>query len=112
MSLDLILNHESSETLMVENLSNLPLVEPEVAVSNVAEADNANKDQHVRIITVAGSFKRIVTQLVAVGLVVHVVLFLKSVSMGVARENLLGAAKQKNALTTEHTYVCPRNCGD
>lgn len=95
LGLDFIFNHESSKALMVQHFTDLALVEPKVAVSNVAEAQNANEQQHVRVVSMAVRFKRIISQLVTVRLVMNVVLFLEGVSVRVAGENVLVAALGK-----------------
>ena len=79
---------------MVKDFTDFALVETEVTVGHMAESDHANEDQHPRVVAMAVGLKRIVTDLVAVGLVMHVVFLLEVVRMRIRREDLLMTTKQ------------------
>jgi hypothetical protein len=87
-SLDLILNLEGGEALMVKHFGNLPLVEAEVAVGEVDESVNGAEKHEVGVVGLALGLERIVAELVAVWLIVHVVFFFKRVTMGVGGEDV------------------------
>jgi len=93
---DLILDLESSKTLMVEDLTDLSAVEAVVTGHEVDEGNTGNSDEHPGVVSIASGVERIVTELVTVGLVVHVVLFLEAVSVGVAREDVLVAIHKES----------------
>jgi hypothetical protein len=93
-SLDLIFELEGSKALMVEHFGDLSPVESEVAVGEVNErVDGAEKHQ-VGVVSLTLGLERIVTQLIAVRLIVHVVLFLEGVAMRVGGEDV-SMAKSK-----------------
>ena len=87
-SLDLILNLEGGEALVVKHFGDLPLVKAEVAVGEVDESVNGAEKHEVGVVGLTLRLERIVTELVAVGLIVHVVFFLERVTMGVGGENV------------------------
>jgi len=68
---------------VVEHLSSLALVETEMAMRKVHKGVDAAEKNEVGIIGLALGLKRIVSKLVAIGLVVNVVLFFPRVAMGV-----------------------------
>ena len=86
---DLVLNLKSSETLMVEDLTDVAFVEVEVSVRKVDKADDGDKDQHPRVVTTALGIERIITELITVGQVMNVVLFFPGVASSVGREGVL-----------------------
>ena len=79
LGLDLIFELESGQTLVVEDFTDFALVEAEVTVGHMAESHNANEDQHPGVVAMAVALKRIVTDLVAVRLVMQVVFLLEIV---------------------------------
>ena len=68
---------------MVEHFSGLALVEAEVAMGEVDEGVNGTEKNEVGVVGLTLGLKGIITQHVTVGLVVHVVFFLKGVAVGV-----------------------------
>jgi hypothetical protein len=68
---------------VVEHLSSLALVETEMAVREVYKCVDGTEKNEVRIIRLTLRLKGIVSELVAVRLVVNVVLFFPRVAVGV-----------------------------
>ncbi len=66
---------------MVKNFTNLSAVKLEVGVSEVTECNAANKEQQPCVVSLPLGFKRIVAQLVAIGLIMNVMFLLKSVAV-------------------------------
>ena len=81
---------------MVENFTNLALVKSEMAMSNMAEANNSDKNDHIRIISMSLSIKRIITKFITIRLVMNIVLFFEVVCMRVRRKDLMRARRKKN----------------
>ena len=75
---DLILDLEGSESLVVEYLANLSAIESEVSMAEVSECDNANEENHPRVVSLALLFEGIITELVAERLIMNLGVLLKS----------------------------------
>ena len=73
---DLVLKLQGSESLMVEHLTDVSPVEVEMSMAEVDEGDSSNEENEPGVVSLAGGVERIVTDLVTVGQVVDVVLFL------------------------------------
>ena len=80
---DLILELEGGQALMVEDLSDVSAMEVEMGVAEVHESDSSNEDDEPGVVTVASRVERIITDLITVGQVMDVVLFLPSVATAV-----------------------------
>ena len=101
---DLIFDLQSGQTLMVEDLTDVAPVEVEVSVAEVHKGDASDEKEEPRVISLALRLKGIVTELVTVGQVMHVVLFLPSVSASIGREVVSMATQNKvsHELLKEH----------
>ena len=89
--LDLVLDLESCQSLMVQDLADLSAVELEVRVSEVSESNTTNEKEQVRVITLALGLKWIIAQFITIWQIVNVVFFLPGVTMRVRCENVLVA---------------------
>ena len=85
---DLVLELEGRQTLVIEDLTNVPSVEVEVSVRKVDERDNRDEKQQPRVLSLTSWLKRIVTDFITVWQIMDVVLFLPSVSTTVRRERV------------------------
>ena len=85
---DLVLELEGRQTLVIEDLTNVPPVEVEVSVRKVDERDNSDEKQQPRVLSLTSWLKRIVTDFITVWQIMDVVLFLPSVSTTVRRERV------------------------
>lgn len=85
---DLVLELEGCQTLVIEDLTNVPSVEVEVSVRKVDERDNRDEKQQPRVLSLTSWLKRIVTDFITVWQIMDVVLFLPSVSTTVRRERV------------------------
>ena len=85
---DLVLELEGRQTLVIEDLTNVPSVEVEVSVRKVDERDNSDEKQQPRVLSLTSWLKRIVTDFITVWQIMDVVLFLPSVSTTVRRERV------------------------
>ena len=82
---------------MVEHLAHLPVVEVEVSNLDHAEREDRDPDEDERNVSMAVGLEGVVSELVAVGLVVGVGLVLDQVRVGVGREDVL-VARNNNRL--------------
>ena len=57
---------------MVEHLSDLPTVEPEVCIAEMREADDCEEQDKKRVVELALCFEGVVSQLVAERFIVHI----------------------------------------
>lgn len=81
MGLDLVLKLERCQSLVVKNLTDLSAVELEVRMSEMAERNTSDEEQHIRVITLTLRFERIISKLVAVRFIVNVILLFPGVSV-------------------------------
>ena len=79
-STDLIFELQSSQTLMVENLTDMAPVEVEMSVGEVNESNACNEENQQGVVARSACIERIVTQLVTVWQIVDVMLFLPGVA--------------------------------
>ena len=83
---NLVFELESHESLMVENFARLSSVEAEMSMAEVHEGDNAGKQNHPRVVSLALLFEGIISQLVTIGLVVNFGILLKGHCEGITGE--------------------------
>ena len=76
---------------MIQNFADVASVEVEVSVAELHKGDTSDKEEHPRVVSLAGGLKRIVTDLITVGQVVDVVLLFPGVSTSVAGEVVIVA---------------------
>ena len=74
---------------MVECLTNLPVVESEVGIAQVAEAHNSSEDDQEWVVTITRWVKWIVSKLIAIWLIVNTGLLLEGMAAWVSREDVL-----------------------
>ena len=98
-SYNFVLNLQSSETLMVENLTDVSLVEVEMSIAEVDESHDGNENDEVWILSTSLSIERIITNFVTVREIVNVMFFLPGVTVGVACELVLMAIVRKSVRT-------------
>ena len=98
-SYNFVLNLQSSETLMVENLTDVSLVEVEMRIAEVDEGHDGNENDEVWILSTSLSIERIITNFVTVREIVNVMFFLPGVTVGVACELVLMAIVRKGVRT-------------
>lgn len=92
---DFILDLQSGQALMVQDFTNVALVEQEVGVAEVHESDTSDEENHPRVVALARGLERIVTELVTVWQVMDVVLFFPSVAASVAGEVVVVAKDRR-----------------
>ena len=86
---NLVLNLESSESLVVEDLASLPAIESEVSMAEVSEYNNACKEEHPWVVSLALLFEGIISQLVTIRLIVNLRVLLKGHGVCIAGEGML-----------------------
>lgn len=74
---------------MVKHFSNFSSVEFEVRVGERDETDPCHEKQQVRIVALSLRLKRIITELVAVRLIMHVVFVFESMAVRVGCEDVV-----------------------
>ena len=95
-SSNLILDLQCGQSLMVEDLANVALVEVEVGVAEMHKGHAGDEEYHPGVVALTRRLKRIVTDLITVRQVVNVMFFLPSVPTSVAREVMIVAVKQNS----------------
>ena len=86
--LDFIFDLESSQSLVIEYLTELSVVKSEVESNGCREGHNTCEDHKVRIVSVTMSIKRIITNLITIWFIVSVGLVNNKIGMRVWGENV------------------------
>ena len=100
---DLVFDLESGEALMIENLANLSAVEAEMSMTEVNKGNNSSEQEHPWIVSLALLLEGIVSQLIAIRLVVNLGILLKGLGKGITREAVTVALKNDKFLSK--TYL-------
>ena len=75
---DFIFDLECHESLVIENFAGRPPVEAEMRVAEVHKRDDAGEQEHPRVVTLGLLLEGIVSQLVTIGLIMHLGVLLES----------------------------------
>ena len=81
---DFILDLQRGQSLMVQHLADVAPVEVEMRMAEVHKGDSTHEQKHPGVFTLAWGLEGIVADLVTVGQVVNVVLFLPGVATRIA----------------------------
>ena len=93
---------------MVKHLTDLPAVEPEMCMAKMRKSNNCKEQNQIRVVKLALGFKGVVSQLVAVRLIVDVGFVFPVMSTRVAAEDMDMAARtvKKPVLLTGIMVCC------
>jgi hypothetical protein len=87
---------------MVKHLTDLPTVEPEMCMAEMRKSDDCKEQNQIRVVQLALGFEGVVSQLVAVRLIVNVGFVFPVMTTRIAAEDMDVAARtvKKPALLT------------